>query len=104
MMGQSKFEGSVIIYIAYVLLFLILVPLTFGILYPWIAASFQRWICENTVIDGRRLSFDGSGTQLFGNYIKWLLFTFLTCGIYGFWLFNKMTSWRVKHTHFADGL
>ena len=29
---------------------------------------------------------------------------FLTFGIYGFWLFNKMTNWRVKHTHFAGGM
>ncbi len=63
---------------------------------------FQSWVCRNTIIDGRRLRFDGTGSQLFGNYIKWLLLTFITFGIYGFWLFNKMTYWRVKHTHFAD--
>ena len=100
-MPISRFEGGVIPYIGFMLLFFILVPMTLGILFPWVEAAFQRWICANTVIDGRRLSFDGSGTQLFGNYIKWLLLTFITFGIYGLWLFNKMTAWRVKHTHFA---
>ena len=28
--------------------------------------------------------------------------TWEALGIYGFWLFNKMTAWRVKHTHFAE--
>jgi hypothetical protein len=31
----------------------------------------------------------------------WWFFTIITLGIYGFWLFNKMTAWRVKHTHFV---
>ena len=44
---------------------------------------------------------DGTGLQLFGNYIKWFLLTIITIGIYGFWLDIKMRKWVVKHTHFA---
>lgn len=99
---ESRFEGSVIEYIGYAIMMVILTVFTFGLAYPWAAVMFQSWICRNTVIDGRRLYFDGTGTQLFGNYIKWQFFTFITFGIYSFWLFNKMTQWRIKHTHFAD--
>ena len=59
----------------------------------------QRWIASHTTIDGQRLYFDGTGAQLFGNYIKWFLLTIITLGIYGFWLDLKMKCWIVRHTH-----
>ena len=37
--------------------------------------------------------------QLFGNYIKWVLLTIITFGIYAFWLTIKMKQWVTKHTH-----
>ena len=58
-------------------------------------------VAKHTVIDGSRLVFDGTGSQLFGNYIKWFLLTIITFGIYGFWLSIKMKQWVVKHTHLA---
>nr|DAQ82795.1 MAG TPA: protein of unknown function (DUF898) [Caudoviricetes sp.] len=99
---ESKFEGSVLGFIGYGLILVILTICTFGIAYPWGEVMFRRWICRNTIIDGQRLTFDGTGLQLFGSYIKWWFFTIITLGIYGFWLFNKMTAWRVKHTHFRE--
>lgn len=54
---------------------------------------------KHTVIDGGQLTFDGTGMQLFGNYIKWFLLTIITLGIYGFWLNIKMKAWVVSHTH-----
>ncbi|MCF0154145.1 MAG: hypothetical protein HUJ84_00055 [Veillonella sp.] len=98
----SEFTGSVFGYIGYTLLYFVVGGITLGLAIPWISASFNGWVVENTIIDGRRLRFDGTGTQLFGNYIKWLILTFITFGIYGFWLFNKMQQWKVKHTHFVD--
>ena len=83
---ESRFEGSVIEYIGYSILASLVTIFTFGLAFPWVEVMFQSWVCRNTII----------------NYIKWLLLTFITFGIYGFWLFNKMTHWRIKHTHFAD--
>ena len=40
--------------------------------------------------------------QLFGNWIKWLLLTIVTLGIYSFWLNIKLIQWKTKHTEFAD--
>ncbi|WP_301860744.1 hypothetical protein [uncultured Megasphaera sp.] len=98
--SSSRFEGSVLGFIAYSLILTLLTFFTFGLAYPWGAVAFQRWKCRNIVLDGQRLYFDGTGTQLFGSYIKWWFFTIITLGIYGFWLYNKMTAWQVKHTHF----
>lgn len=43
------------------------------------------WEAKHTVIEGRKLTFDGKAIELFGNWIKWLLLTIITIGIYGFW-------------------
>lgn len=100
--NESKFTGSIFGFIGYGLLAFFITVFTLGLAYPWGSVIFQRWICRNTFIDGRQLYFDGTGLQLFGSYIKWWFFTIITFGIYGFWLFNKVTGWRVKHTHFVE--
>lgn len=56
-------------------------------------------MAKHTVIDGKRLVFDGKGVQLFGQYIKWFLLSIITLGIYSFWLNIKMKQWVVSHTH-----
>ncbi len=38
---------------------------------------------------------------LFGNWIKWLLLTMITFGIYSFWVVPRLTKWRVEHQAFA---
>ncbi len=101
-MPESKFEGTVLGYIGHSILASLITMFTLGIGLPWAIVIFQKWVCQNTVIDGRRLYFDGTGAQLFGNYIKWFFLSIITLGIYGFWLFNKTTNWVVKHTHFAN--
>ncbi len=59
------------------------------------------WEIKHTVIDGRRLMFTGTAIGLFTNWIKWLLLTFITLGIYGFWVSIALQKWKTKHTHFA---
>lgn len=49
-----------------------------------------NWKVKQTVIDGQRLYFDGTAMQLFGNWIKWLILTVITLGIYSFWLNIKL--------------
>lgn len=48
----------------------------------------------------KRLSFNGSAIQLFGNWIKWLILTIITLGIYAFWLNIALKKWKTKHTFF----
>lgn len=58
-----------------------------------------NWKVKHTVIDGHRLYFDGTAIQLFGNWIKWLILTVITLGIYSLWLNIKLEQWITKHTH-----
>ena len=61
-----------------------------------------NWKVKQTVIDGHRLYFDGTAMQLFGNWIKWLILTVITLGIYSFWLNIKLEQWITTHTHHLD--
>ena len=55
------------------------------------------WEAKHTVVNGKRLYFDGSAVQLFGNWIKWLLLCVITLGIYSFWLEISLKKWKTKH-------
>ncbi len=98
---KSEFTGGLLGMIGIGLLQGLLIAVTLGLGAPWAICIKQRWYARHTVIDGRQLCFDGTGSQLFGNYIKWMLLTVITLGIYSFWLNIKMQQWVTKHTHFA---
>ena len=98
---KSLFNGGLLGLIGINILQGLLIMITLGFGAPWAICMKERWIAKHTYIDGRPLRFDGTGGQLFGNYIKWFLLTLITIGIYGFWLDIKMKQWIVKHTHFA---
>lgn len=99
----SKFDGGLLGMIGISLLSGLIIICTLGIGVPWATCLKTRWEVSHTVIDGKRLTFDGTGGQLFGNYIKWILLTIITIGIYSFWLTIKMKQWVTKHTHVLDG-
>ena len=61
-----------------------------------------RWEAKHTVINGHRLTFDGTAMQLFGKWVLWLLLTIVTVGIYSFWVNIKLKKWKVQHTRLAD--
>lgn len=61
-----------------------------------------NWETKHTVINGKRLQFDGNALQLFGNWIKWFLLTVITLGIYGLWLPIKLRKWKTMHTSFVE--
>ena len=98
---ESRFTGGLLGLIGIGILQWLITFFTFGIAVPWAICLKESWVAGHTIVDGRRLRFDGTGGQLFGNYIKWFFLTIITFGIYGFWLSIKMKQWVVKHTHFA---
>ena len=98
---ESEFTGGLFGLIGINILAAALTIFTFGIALPFAVCLKQRWYADHTILDGRRLMFDGTGFQLFGQYIKWFLLTIITLGIYAFWLGIKMKKWVVSHTHVA---
>ncbi len=102
MENNSKFTGDILSFIGLNILTTLLTICTLGIALPWALCIMQGWTIKNTVIDGRRLTFDGNGLGLFGNWIKWWFFSIITLGIFALWVPIKIEQWKVKHTHFVD--
>ena len=86
---ESKFTGGLLGLIGINLLQFLLMFITLTLALPLAVCLKKRWIAKHTIIDGQQLVFDGTGLQLFGNYIKWILLTIITLGIYSFWLILK---------------
>ena len=97
----STWDGGVFDTVVNSIVASLIAGLTCGIATPWAICYMMKFIIEHTVINGRRLSFDGNGAQLFGNWIKWFLLTLVTCGIYSFWVTPRLYKWVASHIHTA---
>ena len=75
--NKSFFDGGLLQLIGWQLLGVLITICTFGICFPWAYTMIYSWEAKHTVINGHRLSFDGTALQLFGNWIKWLLLTII---------------------------
>ena len=69
-MQESKFDGGLLGLIGIGILSALLTFVTLGLGAPWAVCLKEKWYASHTIIDGQRLTFDGNGAQLFGNYIK----------------------------------
>ena len=96
---ESKFNGGLLGMIGIGILQAIIIVFTLGFGTPWAVCLKESWYVKHTKIDGHQLTFDGTGGQLFGTYIKWLFFCIITLGIYSLWVPIKMKQWVTKHTH-----
>jgi uncharacterized membrane protein YjgN (DUF898 family) len=99
---ESYFDGGLFEYVFLKIAGYLITVITFGICYPWSFTMVYNWKIKHTVIEGRRLKFDGTAVQLFGNWIKWWFLTVITLTIYGWWVFIKLENWKTKHTHYAS--
>ena len=100
--NESYFDGAVLEHVAYQILVGIVSFFTLGLLAPWVMCMFYKWEASHTTIDGKRLQFEGTGASLFGNWIKWILLSIITLGIYGFVLPVRLKQWIVKNTNFVE--
>jgi uncharacterized membrane protein YjgN (DUF898 family) len=95
-----RFDGGAGTYIGTGILAVVITLVTFGIATPFAIVLRQRWRAKHTYVNGHRLVFVGTGVGLFGLWIKWLLLTIVTLGIYAFWLVPQVTKWVVENTDF----
>lgn len=97
----SFFDGGLAQWIGWNILGFIVTVCTLGICYPWAVTMVYGWKINHTVIEGRRMQFNGSAIGLFGNWIKWWALSVITLGIYAFWVFIRIEDWKAKHTTFV---
>lgn len=95
----STWDGGVFDTVVNAIVASLIVSITCGIATPWAICYMMKFIIGHAVIDGRRMKFDGTGGQLFGNWIKWFLLTLITCGIYSFWVAPRLYKWVASHIH-----
>ncbi len=93
----SYFDGSTWAYLGWWALAALITVATLGIGLAWAQCMFWRYRARHTVVCGRRLTFDGTGLQLFENYLVWGTLTVVTLGIYGLWVPFKVRSWYCGH-------
>ena len=101
---KSKFTGGVFEYWGMLLATSFFISISLGFATPWALCFYYKWHAKNSYIDGRQLAFTGTGMGFFGNWIKWFILTWITCGIYSLWLGVKLEEWKAEHTHFADSI
>jgi len=99
---SSTWDGGVLDTVVNSIVASLMITFTCGIATPWAICYMWKFIIDHVIIDGKRLSFDGNGGQLFGNWIKWFLLTIITCGIYGFWVTPRLYAWIASHTRFEN--
>lgn len=100
--NHSYFDGGLFSYLAWFILGVLMTLFSFGLAYPWAVTNIYRWQVNHQVIDGKRLTFTGTGWGLFGQWLKWWFLIIITLGIYGFWIHIKLLQWKTKHTQFKD--
>lgn len=96
---ESTWDGGVFETILNSIAASLIIMFTCGIATPWAICYIMKFVISHAVIDGKRMTFDGTGGQLFGNWIKWFLLTIVTCGIYSFWVTPRMYKWVASHIH-----
>jgi uncharacterized membrane protein YjgN (DUF898 family) len=98
--GRFHFDGGAATYVGTGILALLITIFTLGFCYPFALVLKERWRAKHSYIDGQRLTFTGSAIGLFGNWVKWLLLSFITLGIYLFWVGPRIAQWKWEHTDF----
>ena len=99
--AESKFNGNAKGYFGLCLLCFVLVVFTLGFGTPWAICKMYRWRCNNLVIDGKQVVFEGKGKKLFWRYLGWCILSIITIGIYGLRVPVKLQDWLTERTHFV---
>ncbi|NEM05488.1 DUF898 family protein [Geodermatophilus normandii] len=98
--GRFRFDGGAATFVGTGILAALVTICTFGICYPFALVLRERWRAKHSYIDGFPLVFTGSAWALFGNWLKWLLLSIITLGIYLFWVGPRIQQWKWEHTDF----
>lgn len=100
--SNSYFDGGFIEYLGYSILAFLITLFSLTLAKPWADKLIIEYKISHTVYNGKRLKFEGRGSELFVERFKWILLSIITLGIYSFWIPIKMKQWVVSNTHFED--
>ena len=100
-----EFRGRWLNVYGNLILIAILTGFTAGIYVPWGYARWQRITTENTYFEDQQLEFDGSGAEVFVQFITIGFYTLITLGLYIILGFSatRMLRWQYAHTLMPNG-
>lgn len=98
--GKSRFTGGLLELVAVGIVQWLIIIFTLGIGTPFAIVFKLKWMNSHTFVEGRQLEFTGNALDLILQWIKWLLLSFITFGIYGFWVGLRMHQWIARNTVF----
>ena len=100
-----EFRGRWLNVYGNLILIAILSGFTAGIYVPWGYARWQRIITESTYFEDQQLEFDGSGADVFVQFIVIGFYTLITLGLYIILGFSatRMLRWQYAHTLMPNG-
>ncbi|HEY3448798.1 MAG TPA: DUF898 family protein [Myxococcales bacterium] len=79
----------------------LLSAITLGIYLPWFMVTLLRFVADNTTMKTSsgevKLSFDGTGGELFVKALVGGLLTSITLGIYSAWFIADLSRWHAEH-------
>ena len=103
--GKSKFTGTIFgLFFTNLVCTIVKIfgVITFGYLTCWAKLHKIKWINEHRQIDGVKITNDAGTGAYFGHYIKWMLLSIVTLGIYFiFFKGNREDKFVAKHNHFV---
>lgn len=100
-MGKAncRFSGTGAQYFPTVFIHLFLIAgITFGLYFPWAMVRLLKLKASHTLMNEKRVSFYGTGAQLFVLILIHGLLTLLTFGIYAPWALCRFFRWRAENT------
>lgn len=100
--NSSCFKANILDMIAVNIGFFIICFFTLGLGYPIAVVFKEKWKCEKTYINGQKLKFTGTASNLFIEFIKWVLLSIITFGIYIIWIPVQKQKWKIRNTHFEQ--
>ena len=97
--GNCEFNGSGREYLSLFVIHLFLLSmLTLGIYSPWAWVRLFKLRASHTLINGKEVSFTGTGSNLFIICLVNILLMIITLGIYSPWAICKISKWKARNT------
>lgn len=97
--GNCKFEGTGGQYFFTILIHLFLLSIiTFGLYSAWAWVKIFRLKASHTTINGKSVTFTGTGGELFVLMLIQGLLTIVTLGFYAPWAICKFFTWKTRNT------
>jgi len=81
------------------LLVVLVAILSGGILFPWMEVWLVKYICDKTTVDGCKINYTATGTELFVELLVIILLSIVTLGIFVFWVPSRILKFHISRVH-----